>query len=323
MAETISSLYGPGAITCWLCTAISVLLSWYFNCSSQRYDTITSDFAGCLLLPAIATTHLIYELTRINKGSKATLSMEATFSVCMYFQPIGILLCANALFNRLRRRLVFTAAVTVPCLVMVIVVFATSGTKMPDFEFDNVLLPIVLNLTTIPFWIGGVGEAIQKFVKDRQTTRFIVTIVAILQFMGLPLCFYISKIDNDRHTQRLLPQTPYSFSDFDQAAALSIGIITLLLSIGDIVSDYNFSAKDEFKYWRVRCVQNIEYGDIHNEVTRWKQELESIDKKAKCARTRAKHRIREQNIYAELPLYVKKRLEDYKKVRRLRESGYL
>jgi hypothetical protein len=326
MAETISSLYGPGAIICWLCTAISVLLSWYFNRSSQRYDTITNDFAGCLLLPAIAITHLVHELTRTNKGSKATLSMEATFMICKCFQPIGSLLCAQALFNLQRTRLVLTAAVTVPCLVMVIVVFATSGTKMPDFDFgiDHALLPVLLNLTIYPIWmVKFLREVMEKPAKDRQITLCIFPIIGALQFMGSSLYLYNSKVDDSQHTGTLLPKTPYSLSDFDQAVALSIGIITLLLCIVDIVLDFNFSPKDEFEHWRIRCVQNIEDGDTDVEITRWKQDLESIDKKAKIARTRAKHWEREQKTYAELPRDVKNALRSYEIDRNLRWAGLL
>lgn len=331
MAETISSLYGPGAFICWLCTAISVLLSWYFNLSSQKYDTITNDFAGCLLFPAIATTHLVYELTRTNNGSKATLSMEATFTVCMFFQPIGISLCAHALSNCQKKMFVLTAAVTVPCLVMVIVVFATSGSKMHDFNFDNVLLPFLLSCTTLLLWAAKrVPETSTKFVNDRQAALVILPIVTILQYMVLLLCFYSRRSDNSEHSLRVLPQIPYSFSDFDQVVALSIGIITLLLSIGDIVLDSNFSAGYGFEYWRVRCVQNIEYGDTDVEITRWTQELESIEKKAKLARTRAKHGKREQTTYEELPIYMKIALQGYIQRRKecntarlLREAGFL
>ena len=326
MAETISSLYGPGAIICWLCTAISVLLSWSFNRSSQRYDTITSEFAGCLLLPAIAVTHLVHELTRTNKGSKATLSMEATFMICMYFQPIEMLLCAQASSNCQRKKIVLTAAVTVPCLVMVIVVFATSGTKMPAFDigFISVLLASILNLTTLAIWFYKLEQAARAMsAKYRQITLFIFIIMEILQVLGPPLYFYGFELENSQHTTKLLPNTPYSLSDFDQAVASSIGIITLLLGIVDIVLDFNFSPKDEFENWRVRCVQNIEDGDTDVEITRWKQDLESIDKKAKITRTRAKHWEREQKTYAELPRNVKNALRDYKVSRSLRATGFL
>jgi hypothetical protein len=115
-----------------------------------------------------------------------------------------------------------------------------------------------------------------------------------------------SKADGDDNDQfqsdgRLLPQTPYSTGDFDQAVAIGIGIITLLLSIRDLIQDYNLVIDDEFEYWRARCVRSIESGDTKMEVVRWKQELEVIDKMARCMRTRIRHRRREHEAFEKIP----------------------
>jgi hypothetical protein len=54
------------------------------------------------------------------------------------------------------------------------------------------------------------------------------------------------------------------------------------------------------------------------EVARWKQELEVIDKKARCEKTRARHRKRERETYENLPEYVKLYLNDHMIQRNLR-----
>jgi hypothetical protein len=101
--------------------------------------------------------------------------------------------------------------------------------------------------------------------------------------------------------RRMFPRTGYSIREIDQAVALGIGIVTLLLCIFDIVQGYWFSVDDEFKGWSRRCIEQIESGNADVKINRWTMGLDRIDKKAKCARTRARHRKREQKTWDELP----------------------
>lgn len=88
--------------------------------------------------------------------------------------------------------------------------------------------------------------------------------------------------DGTRYCEvRFFAKTPYSLGEFDQATALGVGVVTLLLSIRDIIQDFKFSTHDEFEYWRTRCILSIECGDVELEVARWRCELDFIDLKAK------------------------------------------
>jgi hypothetical protein len=151
MEEPVSSIYGPGAIFCWPCTALSVVLAWTFNLSSRKYDAVTSDFLACLLLPAIAVIHLIYELscTKKTEDWNATPIMDAIFTICMDFYPFGFMLCILAFPQRHTRRFVLSAVVTLACSAIVLVVFATNSSKLPHFDRQNAVLPVLLNCCAI------------------------------------------------------------------------------------------------------------------------------------------------------------------------------
>lgn len=117
MDTPVSSLYGPGAIVCWLCTVLAVVFSWLFNGSSRRYDTITGDLVASWLLPSIATVHFTYEISHATKTKdwKASPSLDATFAICMDFVTPGILLCSLSYFSCHTKRIVFTGLVMVVC----------------------------------------------------------------------------------------------------------------------------------------------------------------------------------------------------------------
>jgi hypothetical protein len=336
MEEPASSLYGPGAIICWLCTALSVFLSWNFNRSNRRSDTITIDVAACLALPGIAIVHLLCELCRAEKTKdwKATQTMDATCSICMYFAPFGTALSYLAYLDRNKRRFFLTILVTLACESIVLVVLTTNGSKIPFFDEDNAFLPLILSIFILPptTYLLVLRGYIFANVHRISIYKIVLSVCwSIFQELSLGALVRIKNSrtggGKDRKTShlngRVLPQTPYLIGDIDQAVALSIGIVTLLISIRDIITDFNFSAKDEFEYWRVRCLENIELGNAEMEVARWKQELEVIDRKAKCERTRARHRKREQETYENLPKVVKHCLDKHTIPRRFEEVGFL
>jgi hypothetical protein len=328
MEEPVSSLYGPGAIICWLCTALSVLLSWSFNHSSRKWDVLTSDVLACLLLPAIAFTNLVYDLAHATKKEdwKATPTMDATFTICMEFAQFGPMLCYMAFSYRHKRRFCLTIVITMACWAIVLVGFTGNHSNVPRFDDRNAALPLIMSGLFIFFFVFYLMVEVSQTKFNVSPSRqsvvlciFLPPVLLVLQLLSLLSYFCREdhcKADEDDNDQfqfegRLLPQTPYSIGDFDQAVALSIGIITLLLSIRDIIQDYNFVIDDEFEYWRARCVRSIESGDTKMEVVRWKQELEVIDKMARCARTRIRHRRREHEAFKKLPKPVKLAINHY------------
>lgn len=126
-----------------------------------------------------------------------------------------------------------------------------------------------------------------------------------------------------RENLRLLPQTPYSVTEIDQGVALTVGIVTLLFALREIIKDSRFCVDQEFECWKTRCLQNIEHGDTGVEIARWTKELECMDKKAKCERTRTRHREREAKTLGGLPKDVKECLDDYIRLRQtLRSLGF-
>jgi hypothetical protein len=77
----------------------------------------------------------------------------------------------------------------------------------------------------------------------------------------------------------MLPRTGYSFREIDQAVALGIGIITLILSTFETILESRFAVDVEFEGWRCCCIENIELGDTKIEVARWRDEADHIEKK--------------------------------------------
>ena len=61
----VSSLYGPGTVTSWYLTLVSIILSWLLHPQKRRSDSIDVDLITVLTLPAVAAGHLLYLLHQI------------------------------------------------------------------------------------------------------------------------------------------------------------------------------------------------------------------------------------------------------------------
>ncbi|KAH7083957.1 hypothetical protein FB567DRAFT_550965 [Paraphoma chrysanthemicola] len=338
MAEPVSSIYGPGAIICWLCTVLAVILSWTFNRSSWEHDTITTDLVACLLLPAVALVHLIYELARAEKVEnwKATPTMDAAFAVCMMFASVGTTLCCLAGVNSHKRRTASTLLFLVACIITVITIISASGSKCPTFDKDNLAFPLTLdgcNLAGLALLLWHISNQRRQLTIGFSAWLifFIITCMTLGYTLGTQIGLYPHDQTERDHALRLFPQTPYSLGDIDQAVAVGIGVLTLLFCVRDIVLDVRTSVDDEFEHWKVRCMDDIESGNTEVETLRWKTALEVIDKKARFQRTRKRHRKRERDQWEALPEGLKvvfKHLEEKRDgssriAARLEESGFL
>jgi len=60
--QLVSSLYGPGNFTAWLCTLASVLISWTLHPEYTHKDTITNDVIITLVLPIISAGDFLHQL---------------------------------------------------------------------------------------------------------------------------------------------------------------------------------------------------------------------------------------------------------------------
>lgn len=353
MADPVSSLYGPGAMICWICTSLSVYLSWSFNYASQRHDRFTSDVLGCLLLPAIAAIHWTIELIHFDpsRDEKANQITNAAFTVCMYFMPVGMALSLLAYSHRHKRRLAVTLLTTVPCVVIFAITVLAYGSKAPRVDTSGgglgcFLVFLVLIPTSIPSRRNSAVYQTTDTIPARYqgpTHRFLLWSIRIamfvLQWAGFIVLFLLQAKDSTISDSLLqaednpfddaspkiavLPRTPYRISDIDQAVALSIGIITFLLALFDTTKNYRFRIGDEFDYWRARSLEDIEHGDAKVNPDRWKKDVDYIERKANCAATRVKHHKREKKVMRSLPVVIKKCLERRRPDGQMKALGFI
>lgn len=114
--ELVSSLTGPGNLTCWFLLLLSVLVSWTLNPRTARRDTITNDLLAVLLLPLVAVAHLLHQL--YSRGSsrelftgftrddvRAVAAIEAPLAVCERFVVCASVMFCVAAWRRQRRRM--------------------------------------------------------------------------------------------------------------------------------------------------------------------------------------------------------------------------
>lgn len=346
MTDPVSSLYGPGAMICWVCTSLAVYLSWSFNHASQRHDRFTSDVLGCLILPAIASIHWFIEMARFGRNHEqaANQTTNAAFTVCMYFMPVGIALSLLAFLQQHKRRLAVTLVTTIPCVLIFTITVLCYGTKAPKVETSGgglacflvflVMIP-ALRFTPKAAYGSRLPPTKSSNAHVRKIQRMAIWVLRVslffLQWSGFITLFLLQARNGvldglgDEVTPNLtvLPQTPYSVRDIDQAVALSIGIITLLLALLDVLKNYRFPITDEFQYWKNRCLEDIEYGNAKIDVEQWRKDVTYIEKKANCVITRTKHHKREKRALRKLPIVVKKCLERRTPDARMKALGFI
>ncbi|KAF2732422.1 hypothetical protein EJ04DRAFT_608285 [Polyplosphaeria fusca] len=241
---TVSSLYGPGAILCWLCTVLSVIISWTSNSTSRRCDTISNDLIACITLPAIAAAHFLYDLTHMPKPDfvglddqspwQATSSMNASFTICMLFTAFAPFLLSLALHANQKRKFFVTGLVGVFSYTVTLFVLIFAGTGIvPKIDRNIVFLPMIVSvsLCALPILLFFFQALPDRVRPDRllaavfeHSGRFLAyCVVYILMFMVLMV-----------HAQKplyVLPQTGYTMGDLDQGVALSAGVFTLAVCI--------------------------------------------------------------------------------------------
>ncbi|RGP71278.1 acriflavine sensitivity control acr-2 [Fusarium sporotrichioides] len=63
--DTVTGLYGPGALYCWYMLLASVLIHWFFCPVNNLKPDLSSDLLGALAYPAFAATDLIIQSVRM------------------------------------------------------------------------------------------------------------------------------------------------------------------------------------------------------------------------------------------------------------------
>lgn len=125
----VSSLYGPGTITCWYLTTLSVLVSWTLHPRKRKSGSIDVDLIAVLTLPAVAAGHLVSQVRGfLNQDKTAQISsradwkylqsvsaIEASFNVTETFMAISVILFIVAVWMFCIRRAIFVALVGLLC----------------------------------------------------------------------------------------------------------------------------------------------------------------------------------------------------------------
>ena len=125
----VSSLYGPGTITAWYLTIVSVLLSWTLHPRKRISGSIDADLITVLTLPAVSAGHVLFRIRRwpvqhsdASADGNADLRMvqtvaavEASFNVVETSMAIIVVLFHVAMWTLCVRRAVIVALVGLLC----------------------------------------------------------------------------------------------------------------------------------------------------------------------------------------------------------------
>ncbi|OAL57308.1 hypothetical protein IQ07DRAFT_32613 [Pyrenochaeta sp. DS3sAY3a] len=260
---TASSLYGPGTFICWLCSLVSVLISWRFNRHSKTHDTITNNFLATLTLPGIAAVHFIYAMLSSagEDGYRTylTVTLEATSCICVWYSGVGGLLVLLAIINRSPKRLLCTLVVhclcfsvseIIPFTTLADISIATQNVKFFLFVFSWVLvlfIPFIMRAALYDRnwqWISW--QKNQKFC----TITAWFTICWALSFALLLHSSYnffaiepnMLRAEARPWLARLtLPRSGIAITELDQIVAIVAGVLTLLVTVKESITSRNMS----------------------------------------------------------------------------------
>ena len=124
---TVSSLYGPGTITCWYLIASSVLVSWTLHPYKRKSGSIDVDLIATLTLPGIAAGHVISRahgsIRQLFEAQDlrlipAVAAIEAPFIIVETFMALSVILFLIAAWMVKIRRAIFVAVVGLLCFVV-------------------------------------------------------------------------------------------------------------------------------------------------------------------------------------------------------------
>ncbi|KAF2825888.1 hypothetical protein CC86DRAFT_418471 [Ophiobolus disseminans] len=163
--QLIDSLHGPGTVGAWLLALVSVLISWTFNPSSRRKDTITVDLLAALLLPVVAAGHVAFLIVRLpvslaeafttQDGAilQLTSAIEAPLCICETFSMAALVLalCCGPWWtsNMKWKRLRFVLVVRLGSWGAENVLFALATTKGIKMEDATLIRPYLFFFTPL------------------------------------------------------------------------------------------------------------------------------------------------------------------------------
>lgn len=127
---SVSSLYGPGTITCWYLTILSVIVSWILHPKKRKSGSIDADMIAMLTLPIVAASDFISQVstlkhrhedspqvkTEVAKYVQSIAAIEAPLAVIESFMAISVILFLLAVRTVCVRRALSVALVGLLCL---------------------------------------------------------------------------------------------------------------------------------------------------------------------------------------------------------------
>lgn len=125
----VSSLYGPGTITGWYLTILSLMASWTLHPRKRKSGSVDVELLAVLTLPAVAACHSISQARRIrhqenhlmaNDGAgwyyvQSLAALEASFTVTETFMAISVIFFIVAAWMFCIRRAILVGAVGLLC----------------------------------------------------------------------------------------------------------------------------------------------------------------------------------------------------------------
>jgi hypothetical protein len=200
--KLVSSLYGPGAVSCWLCVVCSIFISWTVN-KKCREDIVTKDLFAALSLPAVAAGHLFYQIATYAGDRSAILTtsdplllpriaaIEAPLNICETFSTLGLLLFTLAEFKLHIKRCIIVGAVGLLCFsaeTSLFIMSPTSSIRRSNFSRPFILneqaamIPLIitttaLSLLSIPVKLQYLAKSAHSTHDERATSTTETTIV--------------------------------------------------------------------------------------------------------------------------------------------------
>ncbi|KAF3045343.1 hypothetical protein E8E11_006800 [Didymella keratinophila] len=196
--STVSSLYGPGSVGCWLCILLSVFVTWTADPRSRVKDTITNDLIAALSYPAVAAVHMLHELRTSSESIRDILTsqsqdkqqlaaaIEAPLNVCETFSAVTLVLIGVSVGRRHTKRACSVIVIGILCFttefILMIGSFSTEPSALTFARpfFFNIagavvvitvigVILLVVYLATLLLPTAPSDDAEQQKIHDAQT----------------------------------------------------------------------------------------------------------------------------------------------------------
>ncbi|KAL2204261.1 hypothetical protein CC79DRAFT_1400475 [Sarocladium strictum] len=191
--SAVSSFYGPGTATAWLCTLSSIFITWCFNAEHSHKDNFGLDFVVAVAIPAISSVHALYQIfsppntspndPQVPPGAQQSWSLfisqdpdtlrraaaiEAALTICETFSAAAVVLVFIAMFRGHVKRMLVTVAAGLLAFIPTVAVFImTRGLQISQ---SNLSRPFLFNSLEVML-------AVFIFLLVWGTTIFVILVI--------------------------------------------------------------------------------------------------------------------------------------------------